>query len=274
LSDTLRKSKQALGRSLGYLGLTRRNLQIAKLRKKYWAAAPGSTVEYGGYRIRITDGPSFYIQIKDEFIHQIYHFETDVEAPLIIDGGGNIGVSVLYFKRVYPKARIICFEPDPEIFAILQENLAANNLNDVTLINAGLGAQEGTANFAADHSAGGRVTQAANSTTVKIQTLSSSIDEPIDFLKLNIEGEELPVLRELESADRLHRIKQLVLEYHGWANEEQRLGPILDLLDRNGFKYLVHDFDSETGYATKPPFMTEPQRTWFCLVYARNQRPH
>lgn len=274
MSDTLRKSKEALGRSLGYLGLTRRNLQIAKLRKKYWAAAPRSIVEYGGYRIRITDGPSFYIQIKDEFIHQIYHFQTQVAAPLIIDGGGNIGVSVLYFKRLYPNARIICFEPDPEIFAILQENLALNNLKDVTPINAGLGPQEGIASFMADHSAGGRVAQGVNSTSVKIQTLSSAIDTPVDFLKLNIEGEELPVLRELESAGRLNHIKQLVLEYHGWANEEQRLGPILDLLDRNSFKYLVHDFDSETGYATKPPFTTEPQRTWFCLVYAQNLQAH
>lgn len=271
MSGALRKSKEAIGRSLGYLGVTRRGLQIAKLRKQFWAADPGSVVEYAGYRIRVTDGRSFYIQCKDEFINQIYHFESVETRPFIIDGGSNIGMSIMYFKQLYPQAQIIGFEPDPEIFEILQENVRKNKLDDVTLVNAGLGAEDGTALFVADHSAGGRVSSKEDSTSsVKIQRLSSSIDRPVDFLKLNIEGEELPVLEELEAAGKLAKVKQLVLEYHGWANGEQRLGPLLTLLDRNEFRYLVHDFDNETGFATKPPFRIDAEKVWFCLVYARN----
>jgi hypothetical protein len=104
---------------------------------------------------------------------------------------------------------------------------------------------------------------------VKVERLSKWIDQPVDFLKLNIEGEELPVLQELEHSNKLSQVRELVMEYHGWPIGEQRLGPILELLDKNGFRYLVHDFDSETGFATKPPFSWDDGKTWYCLVYAK-----
>jgi tRNA G46 methylase TrmB len=110
-----------------------------------------------GYTVRITDGPNFYMQYKDEFIRRIYHFEGQRPDPLIIDGGSNMGMSILYFKHVYPQARIIGFEPDPAIFRILQENVTRNSLTNVTLINAGLSAQAGTVTFTPDGSAGGRI---------------------------------------------------------------------------------------------------------------------
>jgi FkbM family methyltransferase len=264
-------SRNAIGNTLGRLGITRAGFEIGRLRKKFLEAAPGSVVDYDGYRIRITDGKSFYVQIKDEFIHQIYRFEATTKAPVIIDGGSNIGVSILYFKRLYPAARIIGFEPDPEIFQILQENVSVNSLEGVELINAGLGSEARSARFVADHSAGGRVADDVGAIEVQIVPLSTSITGKVDFLKLNIEGEELPVLQELEDNGTLCLVQQLVLEYHGWPTGDQKLGAILELLDRNDFRYLIHDFDAETGSETKPPFNWHPGKTWFCLVYAENQ---
>ena len=264
-------SRNAIGNQLGRLGITRAGFEIGRLRRRFLEAAPGSVVDYNGYRIRITDGKSFYVQIKDEFIHQIYRFETETKAPVIIDGGSNIGVSILYFKRLYPAARIIGFEPDPEIFQILQENISVNGLEGVELINAGLGSEARSARFVADHSAGGRVADEVGAIEVQILPLSISITGTVDFLKLNIEGEELPVLQELERSGTLCLVQQLVLEYHGWPTGDQKLGAILELLCRNGFRYLIHDFDAETGSETKPPFNWHPGKTWFCLVYAANQ---
>lgn len=269
MSGPLRKSKAAIGRSLSYVGITRKNIQLGNLRRSFFNAPPNSIVNYDDYRIRITDGPSFYTQCKDEFVHQIYHFDTERPDPFIIDGGSNIGMSILYFKRLYPAARIVGFEPDPEIFRMLEENITENHIDGVSVINAGLGGVAGTAKFVADHSAGGRVLEGQGSIDVKIVKLSESIDAPVDFLKLNIEGEELPVLRELEDSGKLSQVREIVLEYHGWPEGEQRLGAILDLLGRNGFRYLVHDFDAETGDASKPPFNWHDKKIWYCLVYAK-----
>ncbi|HEY6216801.1 MAG TPA: FkbM family methyltransferase [Pyrinomonadaceae bacterium] len=264
----IQKAKQTVGRALGELGLTRKSAQISQLRRRFVNAAPGSLVKYSDFELRITDGRSFFIQIKDEFVHGIYHFETDNPRPVIIDGGSNIGVSILYFKRLYPTARIIGFEPDPAIFRMLSENIGRNNLKDVKVFELGLGDSEGTTTFLADNSASGQFGEGENSINVRVTTLSKYIDGPIDFLKLNIEGQELPVLQELEASGKLGYVRELVFEYHGWAGQEQRLGELLSLLNRNGFRYFVHDFDDETGYATKPPFRWRPETVWFCLVYA------
>lgn len=248
------------------------NWHLGQVRKKSWARKPSSLVRFSGYTLRITDGPNFYMQYKDEFIRRIYHFESERPNPLIIDGGSNMGMSILYFKQVYPQARIIGLEPDPDIFRMLQENVTRNNLKYVTLVNAGLSAKSGMRAFVPDGSTGGRYEEERGSIEVETRLLSNYLAESVDFLKLNIEGEELPVLQEAEASGKLRNIHEMVIEYHGWPQKEQQLGALLDLLDRNGFRYLVHDFDNETCSATKPPFRLLVDTPWFCLVYARQSK--
>jgi hypothetical protein len=71
-----------------------------------------------------------------------------------------------------------------------------------------------------------------------------------------------------EARDRLRNVEQLVVEYHGWPDAEQRLGPILTLLADSGFRYLVNHMDYETNPAVRPPFRVDAAATWFALVYA------
>ena len=149
------------------------------------------------------------------------------------------------------------------------------------MIQAGLSDRDGHARFAPDGADGGRVigTDARDSACTKSETfssirtirLSSLLTEPVEMLKLNIEGEEWPVLRDLEQSGKLALVRRLILEYHGWPGGRQCLGDILNLLDRASFRYLLHDFDRETNPSTKPPFRLRPNSPWFCLVYA--ERP-
>jgi FkbM family methyltransferase len=242
--------------------------KMAALRKKSGALKPGDVMEVMDYQVRITDGNNFYMQYKDEFINRIYQFDTQTPNPLIIDGGGNMGVSILHFKHIYPHARIIGFEPDPSIFCLLSENMALNNITDVQLINAGLAGDDGETFFVPDSQAGGQLS-CTGTVKVKMMRLSRYLSEPVDFLKLNIEGSELDVLTEVAEAGCLRNVRELVLEYHGWPQHEQKLGKILNLLDEQGYRYLVHDFDAETCPASKPPFRLSSNTTWFCLVYAK-----
>lgn len=230
------------------------------------------TIQLGNYQVKYTDFLSIYVEYKDIFYHGIYHFESDKAQPIIIDGGGCIGMSVLYFKSIFPESKITCFEPDPTIFRILKENLAVNKIDGVSLVNAGLAMDEGVVGFNSDNVDGGKIVgKEGSNTKVRTVRLSNYIDNTVDFLKLNIEGQELPVLEEVERAGKLKNIGKMVIEYHGWPTEKQGLGDLLTILDRNGFRYLIHDFDSETCSTSKPPFRLNSQTTWFCLIFAQRQ---
>ena len=244
--------------------------RLATLRKRLWDRPANSVVTLGdsGLRVRITDGPNAYMQYKDVFVRGIYRYRTDNPTPTIIDGGGNMGISVLGFKRDHPNANVTVFEPDLAIGQLLRENLTRNNASDgVTIVPAGLAAEPGRVSFHTDASAGGQITAEGANASIDVVRLSDHVTSDVDFLKLNIEGQELPVLREMESAGKLVHVRRLVVEYHGWAGGEQCLGDLLNLLARNKFRYLVHDFDAETGPITKPPFRHRPKADWFCLVY-------
>lgn len=247
----------------------RANLRLRSLRKRVWGRC-GTIERCFGYTVHIADGPNFYMQYKDDYVRRIYHFDAIRPDPLIIDGGSNIGMSILYFKSVYPAARVIGFEPDPNIFGLLQENMARNGIDGVTLVNAALSTGCGNALFEPDGGAGGRLgKEGEGGVSIRTAVLSGCLDDEVDFLKLNIEGAELSVLEEAAAGDRLRRVREIVVEYHGWPAAKQQLGTILSLLDQQGFRYLVHDFDAESCGTSKPPFRLTPQTTWFCLVYAR-----
>ena len=229
-------------------------------------------VHFDGLTIHYADRPSLETQVKDILEQRIYDFTPRRSDPFIVDGGASIGVAALTWKRALPAARVVCFEPDPLALALLRRNLAANGHDDVRIVEAGLSDRDGTAAFRSDGADGGRLTTdptTRRSGTAAITTtrLSRFIDGPVDLLKLNVEGQELPVLRELEAASKLQYVERIILEYHGWPDSPQGLGQILDMLARHGFRYLVHDFDRATNPASKPPFRLR-RAPWFCLVYA------
>jgi FkbM family methyltransferase len=248
-------------------GRARREFAMKSLRERLEHSAPGELVTIGNLRLRITDGPNAYMQYKDEFVQGIYRFTTTNPSPLVVDGGANMGMFSIVTKRDHPGARIIAFEPDPAVYGILQENLQANGVHDVTLVNAGLAGTAGTATFAPDGEAGGKLSD-AGPVTVNVETLSTYLTEPVDFMKLNIEGVELDVLREAADSGKLKLVRAMTIEYHGWAGGEQRLGPLLTLLDEQGFRYLLHDFDEQSNPTTKPPFRAPGTAPWFALVHA------
>ena len=106
---------------------------LPKLRQRLWEKPANAICQIGDYRLRITDGPNAYMQYKDVFVHGIYRFTATRPDPLIIDGGSNMGLSVLGFKHDHPGARVVAFEPDPAIADLLAENLDRNHIADVAI---------------------------------------------------------------------------------------------------------------------------------------------
>jgi len=85
--------------------------------------------------LEIADGPTFVHKYKEIFEQQIYRFRSNNQRPFIIDGGANIGLSILYFKKIYPLSQIVAFEPDEKIFSVLQRNIQKSGDGDIGNLN-------------------------------------------------------------------------------------------------------------------------------------------
>ena len=62
------------------------------------------------------------------------------------------------------------------------------------------------------------------------------------------------------------RIKEIIFEYHCFYNLSQNLGNILNILDRNHFRYVVTD---TTNAKIRVPFNLPSNYRFFNLVYAK-----
>src|SRR5690349_3628700 len=81
------------------------------------------TVLLKGKSLRFLDGPSCSFIYREIFEEEIYKFVSPTPEPYIIDAGANIGLGIIYFKQLFPKAQILAFEPDESVFNVLEENV-------------------------------------------------------------------------------------------------------------------------------------------------------
>lgn len=200
-----------------------------------------------GFNVNFFDFRSFYYFFRTIFVHEDYYFFSEASSPLIIDCGSNIGFSVLYFKSLYPNSRIIAFEPDPKSFEMLKKNVNENRLKDVELKNCALFSEAKELEFHIDPCSPGNPNMSiypqrikGEKITVSSVLLSEFINERVDFLKLDIEGAELEVLKELSEKGKLGFIKEMVVEYHHHIHFGfSFLKEILKLGTDAGFSYQI-----------------------------------
>ncbi len=203
-------------------------------------------------KIYFIDNASYLFILDEIFNKEIYKFKAKNETPYIIDAGANIGLSVIYFKQLYPNAEIVAFEPDEKVFDVLEKNINSFELNNIKLIKKGLWNEETILRF---HSEGADAGRLAIETDVKevveIQTtrLREFLNKPVDMLKIDIEGAEIKVLEDCQ--DLLHNVEHLFVEYHSFINQKQELGKLIKILEGAAFRLNV----SSPGLVSVQPFM-------------------
>ncbi|MEN9647303.1 MAG: hypothetical protein RLY57_107 [Candidatus Parcubacteria bacterium] len=81
-----------------------------------------------------------------------YAFPELTEINKIIDIGANIGSASLYFSTLFPHAKIVAVEPDPQNIIKLEMNIAA--YQSITLIKGAVDSQSGYTTFYSDKNVG------------------------------------------------------------------------------------------------------------------------
>ncbi len=184
---------------------------------------------------------------EDIFVKEIYSFHSDKQAPFILDCGANIGISILYFKSIFPDAIIVAFEADKNNFEILKKNISRNNLINVELLNEAVWIHNDGVYFDAVGKEDGHISTNGEigQELTKSKRLATVLENAahIDFLKMDIEGAEYEVLK--DCAINLHKIENMFIEYHGKIGETNKLRDILSLIEENGFSvYIKNAADS------------------------------
>lgn len=192
-----------------------------------------------GFDIFMPDAASFLATYKELFVNRIYEFEFPEKNPKILDLGANIGLSVLFFKSIFPNAEIDAYEADPLIFEYLTKNINGNNVDGVNLYNKAVWTSTGLVNFYPEGADGGGITSEGNDNINPVSVASIDISEVLskktyDFLKMDIEGAENDIFPMM--AGSLSNFNYIFLEYHSRPEYKQSLSDILKILSNANFR--------------------------------------
>lgn len=150
------------------------------------------------------------------------------QRPVLFDVGANVGEWTRAAKQVCPGAIIHAFEPSQ--IHRTHFTSATKTLSDVTLAPFGLSDQSTTATLYKDSEITGLASltqrdlrehglRMDRTETVQLERLDSYMDAHqiprIDFLKIDVEGHELDVLKGAEAALKAGRIQAVQFEFGG-----------------------------------------------------------
>jgi FkbM family methyltransferase len=126
------------------------------------------------------------------------------EGDVVFDLGAYCGTSTWAFSRAVGAAgHVFAFEPDFENYAALCRNVETHHLTNVTLINKGVWSSSGQVRFNTEGSMGSAVSEVLsrenNPREVEVLSLADAIRDygvtRLDFVKMDIEGSEVEVLK-------------------------------------------------------------------------------
>ncbi len=173
--------------------------------------------------------------LREVFLDECYRLPPEIQPQIIVDLGGNIGLTSLWMSAKFQSSRIIVVEPDPKNVELCHQNLS--QCRGITVVEAGAGSKDGYAHFSPSNLSNlGAVDFAANGTTRIISMNSlfkeTTVPTPVDLLKVDIEGGEA----DLFSGDLswMIHVRAVVAEFHPSVCDIQA---VIDTIKAQGFKH-------------------------------------
>ncbi len=138
----------------------------------------------------------------------------------VIDVGANFGWYSMHFAHLVGKnGKIFSFEPVPETYEELNSNIKLNSFQNIKAFNLALGNKDGAISFGvANFDGGSGASSEFLNYSKRIQTNMRKLDDiikeekinKVDFIKLDIEGGELNMLKGSEQLLKRFRPKILI----------------------------------------------------------------
>lgn len=220
-----------------------RELNISWFRFKYYKHLPSGKIRIHNLfnkSLYYYSAPELLHGLREIFIEDIYK-QSIPENGFIIDCGANIGMSIIYMKQKFPDAEIVAFEPDDVNFELLNKNIASYGYTNVMLLKEAVWKENTYILFSNESSMGSKIEINSNSNTKRIKAvrLKDFIKRRVDFLKIDIEGAEYEVLKDI--VDELHFVQNMFLEYHGKFEQNIELVEMINIVKNAGFNFYIKE---------------------------------
>lgn len=185
------------------------------------------------FRVRAPASGSQAVAYADIVIDDCYGLNELSTAALIVDVGANVGIFALAARARFPDARIVAIEPNAKALPYLIENCAGH---DIEIRPVALGSTDGTKWL---EDSGDLVMARTEATNVsgtaqpvrQVAWGSLALEQEIDLLKLDCEGDEWDILF---NTDVLMKTRRMALEYHLKGRGD--LQDLRELLTRHDFR--------------------------------------
>jgi len=199
------------------------------------------------YRRNLAAGDEILFKMVDELVKP---------GDVVWDVGANVGLfTFASANRSGKDGEVIAIEADLWLVGLLRrscEMLERSRNAAVMVIPAAASDSLGLATFhiaertrSSNHLEGVGSTQAGGTrrtesiVTITLDWLYQRLSAP-QVLKIDVEGAEMGVFRELVASNKLRQIEQIFVEYHHHIDKDvDELGQFLRLLEESGFGYVV-----------------------------------
>lgn len=203
------------------------------------------------------NGSKMVLRLDNLFISVYGHFEYESfetelvkkqvsKGDIVIDLGANVGYYTLLFsKLVGGTGKVFAFEPDSENFSLLKKNVEINGYKNVVLVKKAVSSRScealfylrnnGVSNSFLNFGDGAKSVAVEK---VDLDTFFGKIDCMVDFIKMDIEGEEFEALKGASLILGRNKNIKIVLEFLPFNLNAAEVKPmdLLNFLKDKGFQ--------------------------------------
>lgn len=233
--------------------------------KSIFTSSSGVTaVQVGDFILGVPSeewGLAMFLSLNGYFEHGSEKLFCSVvkEGMTVIDIGANLGIYTLHALKA--GCSVYSYEPTPATFELLKQNIKVNGFAESQrshIYNLAVGESEHAANFAVCKAMCGHnhiSNEDENDDIIKIDVIKLDdhvpLDKKIDFIKIDVEGEELNVLKGMKRIILNNPQIMILIEFAPENLIRAGSNPIELLKLINEYNLKILQIDENTGTTTE-----------------------
>jgi FkbM family methyltransferase len=206
-------------------------------------------INFGEYVVKTDIKMVYDINHSIEAYNKHYSIQ---KGDIVFDIGGYHGLySIAISKQIGPTGKIYLFEPNPDSYKILKENIYENNIRNIIPTNKGVYNKSGEFRFFKKR-AGSRIvaknfkTNTKNSiisiqTTTLHEFIKANNINKINFIKMDAEGSEIEITQDIKNITQ--KPSMAIATYH----YRKDLGADTQTIVEQNLKDLGYKIKTKTG---------------------------